>query len=177
MASSDQQALKIFDLRQESVVNTLAKNEKDTKNIFVDDLSATLEAHRASNRAAIIRKVGTNAIDPARTIKRLSLDQDSDGGSEIKQLHEEKENERHQMWPADSVQAKKRYGKRGTTGFDKKGEVLEYTGIAQGPQGPWKNNHLSKDVPMQRPWLAYIESSGENNFERFVLESYKVVVN
>ena len=116
--------------------------------------------------------MGSNA-NTIRSVKWLSLDQDSDGGSEIKQSHEEKDNERHRIWPADSVQAKNKYRKKGTTGFDKKGEVLEYTGIAQRIRWPWKTGHCSKDVRMSWPWLAYIESTGENNLERFVLESYQ----
>ena len=40
------------------VVKTRSENAKD---IYVDDLSGTLEAHRETNRASIIRKVGAKA--------------------------------------------------------------------------------------------------------------------
>lgn len=43
------------------------RSQKDDQDVFVNDLSATLEAHRARNRASVIRKVEAS---PSQLIKR-----------------------------------------------------------------------------------------------------------
>ena len=169
-ANSDEQAIESLEPWQDFSGKVLARREKDRKNIIVDDLSATLEAHRASNRAAVIRKIQYGTSDLAPPFLRLSLGESGNGGNEAKKTHEASENKPHQTWPADSVQAKERYGKTGSRGFVKKADPLEYTGVAQWPKQPWKINHSSGDMPMQRPWLAYTETMNEDYRERYVLE-------
>lgn len=179
VVSSDKQAVESLEPWQDGIGKALARGKDDTKDVIVEDLSATLEAHRASNRAAVIRKIGVQECHSPGLYRRPSLDQD-DGGSGVEEIREGKEevkeDEPPQMWPADSVQAKERYGKTGSLGFFKKTDPLEYTGVAQWPKQPWKISHSSKDMPMQRPWLAYMGTTSEDYLERFVLESRRNAV-
>ena len=164
VVNSDQQALNALEPWKYS-------GGKDAKDVNIDDLSATLEAHRASNRAAVIRKIELDANEIRRHYKRPVLEQDSDGRSEVKNTHKEKEDETHQMWPADSLQAKEKYGKTGCRGFVKKNDPLEYSGTVQWLKEPWiiPKNCKYMQLQLQRPWLAYIETMGEDALERFVL--------
>ena len=179
VVTSDEQAVEPLKPWQDSSGKALFRREKDTKDIIVDDLSATLEAHRASNRAAVIRKIGVQKGDLPVPYLRPLLDK-GDGGGEVEETHEvkkeAKEDEPHQMWPADSVQAKELYGKTGSRGYSKSTGSLEYTGATQWPKQPWKISHSSKDMPMQRPWLAYMGATNEDYLERFVLESRRDAV-
>ncbi len=168
--NSDKQAIESLEPWQDISGKALARRDEDRKDIIVDDLSATLEAHRASNRAAVIRKIRPRAVDPAPPFLRFSLGEGENGGNEVKKTHEPSENKPHQIWPADSVQAKERYGKTGSRDFVKRTDPLEYTGVAQWPKQPWKINHSSGDMPMQRPWLAYMETMNEDYREQYVLE-------
>ena len=167
---SNTQAIQTLEPWQDSCGKAPARKEEDGENIMVDDLPSTLEAHRASNRAAVIRKLkdSTNLVP---TMLRPMLRKDGDGSNEIRETKEWKEIESLRMWPADSVQAKKRYGTKDSRVFVKSGRPLEYTGIATWPKRPWRINDSSKDMLMQRPWLAYIETTSEDYLERFVLES------
>lgn len=168
--NSDKQAIESLEPWQDSSLKALARREEDTKDIIVDDLSATLEAHRTSNRAAVIRKIKLRK-NTNETFLRPLLGKGCNGDSEVKKTHEGREDEPHQIWPADSVQAKERYGKTGSRGFVKKTDPLEYTGVAQWPKPPWKINQSSKDMSMQRPWLAYMKTLNEDYCERSVLEN------
>ena len=184
VVNSDQHAIETLEPWQENVAISLAKNKKDSKNIHVDDLRATLEAHRASNRAAaihgppVIRKVETTEIDTKGIKRPFLFEQSSDGDSAAKKIHEDihKEKERTPlpMWPLDSVQAKAKYGKKGCKTYYKKGRALEYTGALMLPQGPWKHTRYfcdTQDTPITRPWLAYMRATGEDHLEWSVLES------
>ena len=178
VVTSDKQAVESLEPWQDRGGKVLARREKDTKDIIVDDLSATLEAHRASNRAAVIRKIRVQETDSKENFLRLLLDK-GDRGGEVEEIHEVKEeakkDEPHQMWPADSVQAKEIYGPTGFRGDLKETDSLEYTGAAQWPKQPWKINRSSQDIPMQRPWLAYMGTTNEDYLERFVLKSHRNV--
>ena len=48
----------------------LTVKEEEAKDVFIDDLSATLEAHRATNRAAIVRKQNQKADEGSLGFKR-----------------------------------------------------------------------------------------------------------
>ena len=170
VVNSDQHAIEKLEPWQENVAFSLARNKKDAKNIVVDSLAATLEAHRASNRAAVIRDVKTEGLRK----RPLFLEQGNDGDSGAKKIHEEKESELIPMWPLDSMQAKAKYGNKAYKTYYKKGSALEYTGAVVQPQGFWEQNpsfNDTQDPPMRRPWLAYMRTTGEDNLERFVLES------
>ena len=179
VVNSDQHAIETLEPWQENAAISLAKNKKDAKDIAIDDLTATLEAHRASNRAPVIRHPKTTVIKTGGLRKGpLFLEQGNDGDSGAEKIHEEireeKEGEVALMWPLDSVQAKAKYGEKGCKSYYKKGDVLEYIGAVVRPQGPWKQNRSlrdTQDTPMKRPWLAYMRTTGEDNLERSVLES------
>ena len=48
----------------------LTVKQEEAKDVFIDDLSATLEAHRATNRAAIVRKQNQKAEEGSLDFKR-----------------------------------------------------------------------------------------------------------
>ena len=183
VVNSDQHATETLEPWQENVAISLARNAKDAKDVIVDDLDATLEAHRSSNRAAIIRQVKTTAIITTRLRERpFSLDQGSDGDSAAEKVHEEIQEEKDgtlmPMWPLDSVQARAMYGEKRCKTYYKKGDVLEYNGAVIRCQGHWKQKPSFQDIqdtPMKRPWLAYMKTTGGDNLERFVLESCQVL--
>lgn len=184
VVNSNQHAIENLEPWQENVAFSLAKNKKAAKDILVDDLAATLEAHRASNRAAVIHQApvipeAKTLISNTKVFKRpLLLEYGSDGDSAAKKVHEEihekKEGPLNPMWPLDSVQAKAKYGEKDCKIYYKKGSALEYTGAVVWCQGFWKQTlslHKTRDTPMKRPWLAYMRTTGEDNLERSVLES------
>ena len=173
VADSDKEAIETLEPLQASSGEVLPRSVKNAKNVVIDDLAATLEAHRASNRAAVIpRIVPSENRDGGSETKELH------GGSETKELHGAKKKEPCQTWPADSVQAKQRYGKTGSRfkSYVQTADTLEYTGSSQGLKGPWKtpekDSHYYNESIMQRPWLAYVEDTSKYNRERFVLESH-----
>ena len=266
VANSDEQAAEPSKTWQDSSGKALARRDEDSKDIIVDDLAATLEAHRASNRAAVVRKVAShidsqlpffqlllrteinedestlNDSSPvtsrpllrpntheggrrspellsasaneeakrqthtqeqriqeeakARRAERRKLGeqrkkddfkaeqpgQSNQSEAKAQQWDQSKQNEAEarkpeqskaplQMWPADSLQARERYGKTGSRKLVKKTEPLEYTGMDIYPKGPWKINRASMSRSIQRPWLTYLETTSENYTERFVMES------
>ena len=178
VVNSDQHAIETLEPWQENVAISLARNPKDAKDVIVDDLDATLEAHRSSNRAAVIRRVGYTVINTKRLRERpFYLEQGSDGDSAAKKVHEEIQEEKDgtlmPMWPLDSVQAKALYGEKCKT-YYKKGDALEYNGAVIWCQGHWNQRRSfqdTHDTPMKRPWLAYMRTTGGDNLERFVLGS------
>ena len=93
-------------------------------------------------------------------------------GNKAKKTHESKD-EPDQIWPAFSIQAKKLYGKTGSRRLAGKDDPFEYTGVAQWPSPPWKINQSHKDMPMQRPWLAFLEPTNEDHLKRFVLATHQ----
>lgn len=46
---------------EEELQDLVNVKPEEARNVFIDDLSATLKAHRAANRASVIRKVNHNA--------------------------------------------------------------------------------------------------------------------
>lgn len=168
------------------------------QDVVIDDLSATLEAHRASNRASVIRK-----IDAPSSIPPLFLRPSIDGRHEGKEVpskdltegrklvkdspksgvdgdQAEQTQEEHEagvrIWPADSLQAQEGYGRRGRkrvprkvgNDFVKSRGVLEYTGVPFLPTQSWDYGSSSTAV-LQRPWLAYMEESSGDHLARLVV--------
>lgn len=173
VVNSDKHVMESLEPWPDSSGKALARREEDSKDIIVDDLSATLEAHRASNRAAVIRNVQLPESYPTTSTMQPLLGQAGDGGSDIDDTCGRQENEPRQMWPADSVQAQEIHRKTGKRqGFVRSVDPLEYTGTYQWPKHSWKVRQVFKDLLMQRPWMAYMEASNEDYLERFVLEIY-----
>ena len=185
VANSDQHAIESLKPSLKNGGEALIRTDKDARPIIVENLTATLEAHRAWNRdhqlrsrAPSIRKDKTPlkkkiySHGPA-PFKRVVLGADSDGGSGAEKSLEKKENTRLQMWPSDSVQAQKKARSKGLEVFVEKGKVLEYRGTEQFRMGPWKIDRSSKKMQMQRPWMGYMKIKGEDNLEQSVLESHQ----
>ena len=178
VVNSDQHSIEYSEPWQENVAVSLAKIKKVPEDILVDDLDATLEAHRASDRPTFIREVESVPSYDLKPKRPLRLKQGSDGDGAAKKVHEEidkkKEGPQNPMWPLDSVQAKARYGEKDCKTYYKKRAALEYTSAVAWCQGPWKQTHSFhkvQDTPMKRPWLAYMRTTGEDSLERCVLES------
>lgn len=189
MVNSDRPAIETLESWLENLAISLARNENDAKDIYIDNVAATLEAHRASNRAPVIRYVSKRApviryvrkpVIFTRALRKQALfleqSNDGDGGAEKThtKIHEEKEGKLIPMWPLDSVQAKAKYGEQVCGTYRKKRDALEYTGAITYPQGSWEKKGSFKDTQdtqMRRPWLAYMRTTGEDNRERFVVKS------
>ncbi len=166
------------------------------KDVVIDDLSATLEAHRASNRASVIRKIHLPP-DTSEFFFRPTID----GRHEVKEVGNERLPEGRvpakdgfkrcldgdqagktpegdvaamRIWPADSTQAQRAGGGKGwkrvrlRTGnnFVKSTGVLEYTGKSLRPAQAWANSTVGI---FQRPWLAYMEEHSGDGLKRYVV--------
>ena len=177
VANGDRGAINTVEPWQDSGLKALAKSEEDAKDIFVDDLTATLEAHRASNRATVVRKIDNHGIaSPFKyPIAKPHKDGKKDGQNKVKKELKIKKVKVNplQMWPADSVQAKSEHGKKGSIDVVRKSQPLEYNGSIQGLKKPWKISHVYMDMDRQRPWLAYMENEGGDARERFVLGNHQ----
>ncbi|KAL8652023.1 MAG: hypothetical protein Q9210_002927 [Variospora velana] len=159
---------------------------EDSQYIYVDDLDATLEAHRASNRAKIIRRIQAGT-DPA--VKHIVIDKSNDNGSlarnyaAIKPDQAAKGNgvevsavkvassagksnalKASDCWPPGSIQHQKfaKPSPRLT-----KGSIQEYHARAMIPIGSWR--HPSEEYAHTdwfRPWLKHMSGPGGDAFER-----------
>lgn len=173
----------------------------DVQDVVLDDLSATLEAHRASNRASVIRKINAPSDIPSLFLRpsidrnyagKEALSEDLTEGGELAQNSlkssvddnqaEETQEENEAgigIWPADSLQAQEGYGRRNRkrvgrkvgNGFVKSRVVLEYAGVAFSPTQSWVYGPSSTKT-FQRPWLAYMEESSGDHLGRLVV-AYK----
>ena len=151
----------------------------DNSNVIVDDLAATLESHRARNRASIIRRV---AVSPPasetrkyrnakKANKHLGLaNQPLDKAAVNGRAKKNKPPSPLTDWPADSVQAH-RLAKKTDPGLvrpstcPKDDEILEYRGRPLGAYRKWDMKANSKSH-MTRPWLLYRNQVGHDPYER-----------
>lgn len=176
----------------------------DAQDVVIDDLSATLHAHRASNRASVIRKIAAPSDIPDLFLRPSINEKHQSEGSPSEDLTEgialaknglksgvtgdqAEQTQQGQIagsriWPADSVQAQEGYGrrsrkrvrKRAGDNFVKSRGVLEYTGVPFLPRGSWEYGRSSTPL-LQRPWLAYMEESSGDHLETLVVRSsYRV---
>lgn len=180
LANNDQHPIETWEPWQDSSAKAPTGTDWKAKDVIVHDLSATLESHRASNRAAVtqknappIRKIRSGPI-----VTELEngpvLEQDSDGGRESQKINEGKEGEpfqgRLRLWPLDSVQAQRQYGgKNRRVKEDAKNDVLEYTAVAFDNKGPWRL-YRPQNSKFRHPWMNYVKTAGRDNLEQFVLE-------
>ena len=152
-----------------------------TKDVIAHDLTATLEAHRASNRAAFtqknsppIRKLRSGPIGTELEDGPV-LEQDSDGGRESQKINQGKEGEpfqgRLRLWPLDSVQAQRQYRKKNRPVKEfAKNAVLEYTAVAFDNKGSWRIVYHNQNSKFRHPWMNYVKTADRDNLEQFVLE-------
>ena len=130
--------------------------------VNVNDLTATLEAHRATNRAVKVRK-GRFKQRPSK--KRLSIaDKETEPDAEESNTGTTRDDGNHKSerqksnwvkshWPAHSSQVLTLTGQRYHA---KAHKVLEYKACWLPPQGPFS---IEESVP-QRPYLALIADRG-----------------
>lgn len=114
------------------------KRHLDTKDIFTDDLQATLEAHRATNRAAVIRTFPTK-VSPTVLL---------DSGIYKPPLD----------YPLDQPLARQEKP-------EQKVDDGEYVGKNIRPQVFWQIRS-SRDI--QRPWLAHLDGHDGDGLARSV---------
>lgn len=155
--------------REDKRRNTARDTNIDTKNIFADDLAATLEAHRAENRARVVRKVCSDVdkrsfgvyrplirnpgqqtsegVAAEQTISVLRPDDESpllnvtkvDLSENQGAVLKERKTKRGQSWPTNSLQYKDAKGKRNKIKPD---QPLEYEGKNLKPCDQWARNVL-----------------------------------
>ena len=153
----------------------------ETSEPWPDSSGKVLSTREEDDRAIIDKPPAAPAARP--TIRKIKIEfpgskvgsllGKAGRGSKAKKTHESKD-EPDQVWPAFSIQAKKLYGKTGSRGLVGKDDPFEYTGVAQWPSPPWKINQSHKDMPMQRPWLAFLEPTNEDHLKRFVPATHQV---
>ena len=151
------------------------RRQLDTKDIIVDNLQATLEAHRATNRATVVRRLYSEVqstigiyrppLDDARCQKQEPEHEAANtrpvkGDWEIQR-------DRGELWPANSPQ-----GQRSRTKWHEKGgNAAEkdnggYVAKNFRPQGYWQ---IKFGEDMQRPWLAHMDGHDGDGLMRWVL--------
>ncbi|KAL9037687.1 MAG: hypothetical protein Q9214_005586, partial [Letrouitia sp. 1 TL-2023] len=136
-----------------------------SNDIFIDDLYATLEAHRATNRAAIIRKVdspGHPETTPAETQTHAEDNEDPVSSPAIHKFFSSKgvvktpKFKPWEFWPPHSDQyaffrpksKKKIHGN----------SVLEYIPAAFGPTKRWQASTSDDSSDCESPWLRHLQT-------------------
>ena len=163
---------------QHTIFAATRQSELDTKDIIIDDLQATLEAHRATNRASVVRKTigDVPEIAPSDSgICRPPLTQPLDHNVEPEHEAADAEPVKEvsqfrklgaRLWPADSIQGQRvreeqlQNGRKAAEEYDG-----EYVGTNFRPQGYWR---VRSARDYQRPWLAHIEGHDGDGLARWV---------
>ena len=133
----------------------------DTKDIITDDLRATLEAHRATNRAAVIHKITTEA--PATALHKLGFHR-VPSDQPLAHNVEPEHGAANSGLPKEELQVGRGWATRRSAHREQSPvrkvlhswdtepqEVGEYIGRIIHPRGYWKPRD-GKDA--ERPWLA-----------------------
>ena len=189
-AGSKGQAVEDLFAWEENHAKEVGRRPADDQKVIINDLDATLEAHRAYKTTSAIRKIvplrtpyssiyrpvlqaspddGKAQIQPLKLsheIDRNSTESESDSGN----LEEVAEDERP-LWLVDSVEADKKHG----NGFQKhhlkpsvkSEEISECEGIPLDPIKSWELTTVT-DPFLERPWLVYMNKSKAEGMERFV---------
>ncbi|KAL8936821.1 MAG: hypothetical protein Q9216_004732 [Gyalolechia sp. 2 TL-2023] len=158
----------------------------DTQDIHVNDLGATLEAHRATNRAKIIRRVQAPSNPTIKPLfKRESNDANNSGGTcptentqqAVKERKQEEpiaekvvddiENNKRkpwEFWPAGSMQHQKLNGSKQHA---PPRSVSEYHARSVNPIGSWKlPSKNPSNTDLSRPWHRYLDEHGGDALQR-----------
>ena len=156
-----------------NIVKTRVENNEA---IIINDLSATLEAHREKNRALTIRKVrcnpagdfnhDTSAAEPITSAEEEAVDNTEKNEELLNPIDSPKERlQPRQVWPPDSSQYK---ALAGLKPGDKpsKYQVLEYSPVSLKPSGSWRLTRPVVSDISQWPWLASVESHDGDGHER-----------
>ena len=170
--------------------NHILPRVRQAQDIAVNDLQATLEAHRARNRENTIRKILvpplTAKVQPCDWQEELNysgdlkkpLLQETDINANSQSTNEAKKKISLPLWPADSIQAwrmgaidARRYAR--TSRSFRNEEVLEYRGTPQRTKSIWKilpDNEGQISRRISRPWLGYLEHDSDDPHQRLSQE-------
>ncbi|KAL8950087.1 MAG: hypothetical protein Q9222_003851 [Ikaeria aurantiellina] len=161
------------------------------QNIFIGDLEATLEAHRAYNRAKVIRRIDAPPDPRYKHILPESYRDDANRSSKfdtashsLEQVAVEKQDEDKEpgfgwehdpspkakealkpwdYWPAGSIQHQRfRQSKQAV----RSGLILEYHARMMGPTDSWKLKSSNLAQKLRRPWLDHLKERGGDALER-----------
>ncbi|KAI4175748.1 MAG: hypothetical protein LQ343_001361, partial [Gyalolechia ehrenbergii] len=159
----------------------------DTQDIHVNDLGATLRAHRATNRAKILRRVGAHSDPTVKHILERELNDYTDHGQtspteNTLQAAKERKQEKPvaeklafrvkgnrrkpwEFWPAGSIQHQQLVSSKQK---EPTGSVLEYHARSINPAGVWKrpSEKACNNPYLFRPWHRYLEEQGGDALQR-----------
>ncbi|KAL9014000.1 MAG: hypothetical protein Q9173_001342 [Seirophora scorigena] len=144
---------------------------EDTQDIYVEDLDATLEAHRATNRAKKIRRIH-GGTDPA--VKHLVLDKSSKAAEEqvveasvvkvASSTGESKALQPSDFWPHGSRQHQKLV--KSSSRLTKE-SIKEYYARAMIPVGTWERpSEECGHTDGFCPWLKHLSGPGGDGLQR-----------
>ena len=143
-----------------------------TKDIFVDDLYATLEAHRATNRAPVIRKI---ASAPSQNFMQLGL-----GSPQAPESHTQLPVQGVEYNAKEARSSQEPMSLRQQLALDTERlvkentevaatKVADYTGCYRKIYGHWKIYHDAGLSEMEkRPWLAHTKDFEGDGMSRYL---------
>lgn len=154
----------------------------EDKDIIVDDLAATLLAHRATNRASLVRRINVD-LDYVPTdfrrpsiVEQLSLnrsrarkgEKESHPAFEARRapkIQRTRGNPELKVRKNTHTQATTRASKKGTECGTLRPPVPEYEGKDIPPCLPWKRRLLRRRE--ESPWLALVANTEGNGLTRY----------
>ncbi|KAL8737765.1 MAG: hypothetical protein Q9181_001355 [Wetmoreana brouardii] len=186
---------------EDRFVPYVKERPEDTKDIYVNDLEATLEAHRATNRARVIRRVYVPTdpgflrpdveqsnedaeVDAERQSNRTQSQDFNEQAEAVVGNPEDVNEERSsfetrkvtspklwEFWPAGTIQ----YQELG--GPMQRGRsrgALEYYASARRPLDTWEVKRVGS-ISFRRPWLGHMEDWGGDSLQRLgnEIEAYE----
>lgn len=157
----------------------------EDKDIIVDDLAATLLAHRATNRASLVRRINVD-LDYVPTdfrrpsiVEQLSLNrsrarkvekesQSAFGARRAPRVQRTQDNLDLKVGKNTHPQATTRASKKGTECRTPRPPVPEYEGKDIPPCLPWKRRLLRRRE--ESPWLALVANTEGDGLTRYNLD-------
>lgn len=142
--------------------------------IFIDDLYATLEAHRTTNRAAIIRKVDSPGPPETTRPEVQTHAGDNKGTASSPAIHKFLSSKGKtprakpwHFWPPHSVQyaffwpeSKRKIPSN---------SVLEYIPAAFGPTRWWQASASDTSSDCESPWLQHLQTRTGDGLQRYAI--------
>lgn len=139
--------------------------------VIVHDLRATLDAHRSTNRASVIRPVTTDAtslplfmrpeienLTPRYPKAQVIADR-------IDSVHRQHGKVPQKIRTVAQHQLSKQLMQIDTHSMSGRGkEIGKYTGVSPCPAGPWS----LQGTDVERPWLEYHQEDKGDDYSRYV---------
>ena len=159
-------------LREPGHQDHASQQPEDSRDIIIDDLRTTIEAHRSTNTASILRKIASDT-PPTSDFKRIFVPNvgagyDVDGvqqsGVPIDQTPLNVEDTKVKKPPCSEIWKEKEIATRNKPQVDNsrstEKRVQDYEGKILGPMGQWALRYTSKEHlrHSDRPWLAYLQN-------------------